>query len=212
MKGFNIDKSGSVLSVAVDLVSSYIDEEGKEVKVKQPENTVYTEDFGAILAAMTAPLAKRKTPIFAADGSYTFVAATDYEKAKVAYADMISKKSAEDEAAWIEAYLDQPKSAEGVLKVDKFQDGKSKAPFSLVVRNETAEPVSFIAIIREAPYEKIPKLAEGDYSLETTKDGVGYTHTFTGKLTGYASISITGGVPSPVGNGKTETSPELYLA
>ena len=73
MKGFNIDKDGNVLSVAVDWEPSYIDQEGRESKVKQPENTVYTEDFDKILAKMTAPAEVRENPVFAADGSYKMV-------------------------------------------------------------------------------------------------------------------------------------------
>lgn len=98
------------------------------------------------------------------------------------------------------------------LVVDNFQDGKSKAPYNLQVRNTTGEAVKFIAVVRDAPYSKIPSLVEGDYSLEITESDAGYTYTFTGTLEAYASITITGGVVSPVGNGKTETSPELYLA
>ena len=70
MKGFNIDKDGNALSVAVDWEPSYIDEDGKEVKVEQPEGTVYPENFDEIFVAMTAPVAERKKPKFK-DGKST---------------------------------------------------------------------------------------------------------------------------------------------
>ena len=106
---------------------------------------------------------------------------------------------------------DSPKPADGVLVCDNFQDGKSKAPYNLQVRNTAGEAVKFIAIVRDAPYSKIPSLVEGGYSLDITESDTGYTYTFTGTLEDYASITITGGLVSPVGNGKTENSPELYL-
>lgn len=97
------------------------------------------------------------------------------------------------------------------LVVDNFQDGNSKASFNLQVRNATGDAVKFVAIVRDVPYANIPDIVAGDYELVTTEADTGYTHTFSGKLSAYASISITGGVPSPAGVGKTDTSPELYL-
>lgn len=136
---------------------------------------------------------------------------SDYGKAESEYIIVMRELALSKKAAWIASYLNQPKSAEGVLRVDNFQDGKSEAPFSLIVRNESADTVSFIAVVRDVPYEKIPALVAGDYKLETAKEGGGYTHTFTAKVGGKESITINGGAPSPAGAGKTDTSPELYL-
>lgn len=103
------------------------------------------------------------------------------------------------------------KPANGILVSDNFQDGKSKASYNLQVRNTAGESVAWVAVVSDAPYSSIPALVGGEYELEVTESDKGYTYTFSGKLAGYESITITGGVPSPVGNGKTETSPALYI-
>lgn len=101
--------------------------------------------------------------------------------------------------------------AESVLVCDNFQDGKSKAPYNLQVRNTTGDTVAWVAVIEDTPYKSIPALVEGNYELDVTESEKGYTYTFSGKLDGYESITVTGGVPSPVGSGKTETSPALFI-
>lgn len=106
---------------------------------------------------------------------------------------------------------DQGTSAGDKLANDNFQDGADNAPFNLQVRNTTGAELAFVAVISDVPYESIPDLVKGAYTLETTKSNSGYTHTFSGKLAGGAKITINGGAPSPAGAGKTDANPSLYI-
>ena len=187
---------------------------GANTTLEEAKKRVPSLSFDEILPADEAAIAK----IEEATTSLNLQSASDYAKSRegkfdVAFSEhersRVVTELAERKAAFRKTYRED---AGDSLVVDNFQDGRLKAPFSLIVRNETADPVKFTAVVRDAPYEKIPALVAGDYSLETVKSEGGYTHTFTGKLEGYASISITGGVPNPAGSGKTDTSPELYLA
>lgn len=76
MRGFNLDKKGNPISLArewaPEVVSSVLDkdEDGNEVvvektvKVEQPANTAYPENFDEILANMLAPEDERKAYVF----------------------------------------------------------------------------------------------------------------------------------------------------
>jgi len=95
-----------------------------------------------------------------------------------------------------------------VIVSDNFQDGADKAPFNLQVRNTSGDAVAFKAVISDVPYSEIPTLVAGEYEYEVSKGADGYVHTFTGKLEGYASITITGGAPNPAGDGSGLTLSE----
>lgn len=78
MKGFVVDKKGNPLHVAKtewEPEVTLLDENGKEVTVKipQPENTVYPDNFDEILAAMAAPPEKRMKPVFDKKGTFKLV-------------------------------------------------------------------------------------------------------------------------------------------
>ena len=103
--------------------------------------------------------------------------------------------------------------AAGALVSDNFQDGNGNAPFSLQIRNTTGSPIDWIAVISDVDYASIPSLNAGNYTLSTTGAGP-YTHTFTGtqSLAAGASVTITGGTPSPAGVGSANGNPEFFIA
>ena len=99
--------------------------------------------------------------------------------------------------------------ADGILFSDNFQDGNGNAPFNLQVRNtQTDATTPWRAVIPAAPYETIPGLNSGAFTLVTTDNGDGtFQHVFTGTadlgISGSStqSVIITGGTPSPAGVG-----------
>lgn len=94
--------------------------------------------------------------------------------------------------------------AGGVLVNDFFADGNSNITFQLQVRNTTNAPVNWAAILENRPYATIPNLSSGNYTLDTLDNGDGtFTYTFVGTLplNNFANTTITGGIPSPPGDG-----------
>lgn len=102
--------------------------------------------------------------------------------------------------------------ANGALVSDNFQDGNGNAPFNLQIRNTTGNAVPWVAVLNDVPYETIPNLSSGNYTLESTGTGP-YTHTFTSTadLGPYANIILTGGLPVPAGVGNANGNPEFYI-
>lgn len=77
MKGFKIDKEGNPTSLAAEWEPEVttLDADGKEVtiKVTQPKDTVYPENFDEVLAGMTAPAEKRMKPKFNKNGKVALI-------------------------------------------------------------------------------------------------------------------------------------------
>lgn len=103
MKGFKIDKKGSPLNaVEWEPEVTELDADGKEttVKVPQPKDTVFPENFDEVLAGMTAPAESRLKPVFSGNAKATFLA-DDSPAVKLQVAR--NKKRKEEDAEWSKA-------------------------------------------------------------------------------------------------------------
>lgn len=127
---------------------------------------------------------------------FSLMSKVDFDK-QVAFQDSLAENLSSDDGD-----SDSLTPAGDVLVSDNFQDGNSKAPFNLQVRNTTGDSVEWVAVVSGTPYLEIPDLVDGDYSHEVSKGDDAYIHTFSGKLDAYQSITITGGIPSPAGTGE----------
>lgn len=121
----------------------------------------------------------------------------------------------EERKAFIDNFLssqpEKPTGSDGNLVVDNFQDGNGNAPFDLQLRTTAKETNTYIAILREVPYDEVPDLKADyglEYDLEVTKGETGYNFTFTVELEANGKIRLRGGVPSPAGE---SVKPELYI-
>lgn len=94
-------------------------------------------------------------------------------------------------------------AANGKVVSDNFQDGNGNAPFNLQVRNTQGDPVNWQACTPDVGYSTIPNLQTSGANYQVIDNGDGtFKHCFDGTgLGGFQNITITGGVPSPAGNG-----------
>ncbi len=87
---------------------------------------------------------------------------------------------------------------------DNCQDGDGGfVPFNLQVRNTTNQTQVWETIWRNRPYSTIPNLNPGNYTHTVVPAAGGlFDHVFTGTtpLNAFGNITITGGVPNPLGS------------